>query len=431
MARVTVAKSVSAQRLGSSVLAIVVAVGVLTNASPAPPFPAPVLGASLFKAAWAYKHDRAWLESQLAWLKSHRFDAIRAFGVVGDPGHPDYWDGREIDWRWKDYADVIAGTTDLAYDKYGIRVQWTIFADAQKNIPREADRSALVDTFIRMARGRERKILAFEVANEFWQNGFDGVEGARQLETYSRRLHAKTSVPVAASAHSDALCPIYEAGVVDFASIHFDRTSPSARWTPLLMPWRVARRAGQLAACELPAAASNNEPLGPGSSLPRPLTPIHIVMSAVNTYLAGIPIYIFHAGPGVRDDPTHPQGLRPSQLEEIPDAVRFFDGLASTKKYIPPDVFSWVSMAGTDGSFPFAVQGQPVAVFGARSADRFVVAVSGVSGSVHLIARREMEVRRLEPLTGETLETRKLKTDERFSITSEAAVLAGREVPAR
>jgi hypothetical protein len=402
-----------------------VSVVTLAASAPSPPFPAPVLGASLFKAAWAYKHDRSWLESQLEWLKRHHFDAIRAFGVVGDPMHPEYWDGREIDWRWPDYADVIAGTTDLAYDQYGIRVHWTIFADAQKNIPKEADRSALVDQFIRMARGREKKILAMEVANEFWQNGFDGPDGVRQLKMFAERLRASTGVPVAASAHADGLCPLYSARAVDFASVHFDRTAPTARWTPLLKPWRIARQAGQLASCELPEWASNNEPLGPGSSLPQALTPIQVVMSAVNTYLAGIPIYILHTGPGVRDDTTHPQGLRPSRLDQLPNAVQFFRGLGAIKSYLPADVITWTSIGQQDDEFPFTVNGEAAVVLGAASRGRFVVAISGVSGATNLIAREPVDVRRVDPLTGVTLVTRHLKAKQALRIAAEAAVVTG------
>jgi hypothetical protein len=405
------------------------AAALLTGASAPPPARSigerTTLGATLFKAAWAYKHDRAWLESQLAWLEKNQFDAIRALGTVGDPSRPDYWDGREIDWRWKDYAQVIAGTTDLAYDKYGLRVQWTIFADAQKNTPREADRSAVVDEFIRMARGREQKILAFEVANEFWQNGFGGAEGVRQLQSYSTRLRAGTSVPVAASAHGDPLCPIYAAGAVDFATVHFDRASPLARWTPIAEPWRVARQAGRLARCELPRWASNNEPLGPGSSIPQPLTPLQVVMSAVNTYVAGIPIYVFHTGPGVRDDATHPQGLRPSRLDQLPGADAFFGGLAATKRYVPADLASWRSLSASDSEFPLAVKGKAAVVLGAVKEGQFIVTISGIEGPLEVMARRPLDIRRIDPMTGTAVETRKLNRNEGLSLTSEAAVLAG------
>lgn len=417
----------------SRVLLLVAAAAAMTATllavlpSASPPFKNIVLGASLFKAAWAYKHDRAWLEAQLDWLRRHQFDAIRALGTVGDPSRPDYWDRREIDWRWSDYARVIAGTTDLAYDKYGIQVQWTIFADAQKNTPREADRAKVVDEFVRLARGRERKILAFEVANEFWKNGFDGPEGVRQLRTFAERLR-QTSIPVAASAHENALCPIYAAGVVDFASVHFDRSSPSARWTPIARPWRLARQAGRLAACELPEWASNNEPLGPGSSVPQPLSPLNVVMSAVNTYLAGIPIYVFHTGPGVRDDPKHPKGLRPSELKQLPEAEQFFGGLGAIKSYLPADVTSWRSMDAANGEFPFGIEGKAAVSLGAKRDARFVVAISGIEGPLTLVARRPMNVKSIDPMTGRPIDTRVLKRDESLRLTAGAAVLEGSTV---
>jgi hypothetical protein len=74
------------------------------------------LGATLMWATWGYKNDRARLEENLAFLAAHGFDYIRVLGVVGDPQNPDFWDGREADWRWPDYDDVIAGLTDLAFD---------------------------------------------------------------------------------------------------------------------------------------------------------------------------------------------------------------------------------------------------------------------------------------------------------------------------
>lgn len=412
-------------------LPVVLATAALT-AIPGAPKPRPrvsfaktVLAASLFKAAWAYRHDRPWLESQLEWLSAHDVDAIRALGVVGDPGAPDYWDGREIDWRWPDYDEVIAGVTDLAYDKYGLQVQWTIFADAQKNTPHEDDRAGLVRRFVEMSRGRERKILAFEVANEFWNNGFDGEDGVRQLGVYARELRRGTSIPVAASSHRDELCPLYAEGVVDFATIHFDRRAPEARWAPLSEPWRIARQAGHFAACSMPEEASNNEPIGPGASHSEPMMPLHVVMSAVNTYLSNIPVYVFHSGPGVRDDATDPDRLRPSRFDQLPEAGRIFGGLAAIKRYVPSDITSWRSVSPTESDFPFTVNGSAKVALGATRGARFIVSLSGLEGTVEVVARRAVEVRRLDPVTGALLEKRSLKTGEPLRLTSEAAVLEG------
>ncbi|MBI2220778.1 MAG: hypothetical protein HYU53_06180 [Acidobacteria bacterium] len=411
-------------RTVSAAWLICAAVAVLP-AAPRPaarrPFDRTVLGASLFRAAWAYRHDRAWLESQLDYLSLHGFDAIRAFGVVGDPSRPDYWDGREIDWKWEDYDSVVAGLTDLAYDEYGIRVQWTIFAGGR--FPAAADRAGVVDRFIRMSRGREQKILAFEIANEHLQNGFDGPEGLEQVRRFARTVRAATSVPVAASAHRPELCPLYAAGDVDFATVHFDREAPHARWSPLLEPWQSARRKGHLSSCDLPEVASNNEPSGPGASVKSTSDPLSIVMAAVNTYLAGIPIYMFHSGPGVRDDPAHDQGLRPSGLEELPGADALFAGLAEMRRYLPGDVFEWTPMPANEPGFPFDVEGPVAVMLGARRGAAFIVALSGIESEVTLVARRSASVRALDPLTGKAFDQQTLRRGERWPLHAVAAVV--------
>ena len=89
----------------------------------------------MFFGAWAYKNDRARLERNLATLSRNGFDYVRVLGVVGDVKPRDSWDGRESDWRDPDYRKTIAGLTDLANYTYGLRVEWTLIGDGQKNIP--------------------------------------------------------------------------------------------------------------------------------------------------------------------------------------------------------------------------------------------------------------------------------------------------------
>ena len=395
-------------------------------------FPKIVLGASLFKAAWAYKYDRAWLESELEFLALHGFDAIRVLGVVGDPTKSDYWDGREIDWRWPDYGQTIAGVTDLAYDQFGLRVQWTIFADAQETIPREEDRARLVERFIAMSRGREEKILAFEVANEFFKNGFEGATGLRQLGRFAKRLNEATPVPVAISAHRRELCGLYAQGVADFASMHFDHELPYAAWAAVDRPWPEARRRPPFAPCpSLPAIASNNEPRGPGSSVVSRSDPVQLVLSAVNTWLAGLPVYIFHSGPGVRDDPRHETRLRPKHFDELPGAEKLFAGLAEARAYVPEDLPGWRSIGAADAEYPFDVIGRRAVALGAARDGRFIVAISDLHVESRFTARRRMDVVVLDPLTGEPAQEKSLEKGDSLFVKGAAAVITGREAHAQ
>jgi hypothetical protein len=230
---------------------------------------------------------------------------------------------------------------------------------------------------------------------------------------------------VAASSHRPELCALYAAGDVDFATVHFDRSAPHAPWSPLLVPWREARRKGRLSTCELPQVASNNEPLGPGTSVESVPDPESVVMAAVNTYLAGLPIYMLHTGPGVRDDPEHPSQLRPSRFEELPRASELFGGMAAMRTYLPEDVFAWTSMSPRDPAFPFRVEGRAAVTLGARRGAAFVVGVSGIETEVTLVARQAVRVRALDPLTGKAFDERELRRDARWPIARAAAVVVG------
>jgi hypothetical protein len=364
-----------------------------------------VLGASLFRAAWAYKYDRAWLEDQLDVLSKHGFTAVRVLGAVGDPNGPDYWDGREVDWRWPDYDAVIAGLTDLAFDKYGLRVQWTIFAGAP--FPAAADRERLVDRFLAMSRGREQKILAFEIANEYTSNGFPGDAGRAELGRLAKRMSGATDIPVAASAHDPSLCGLYAAAAVDMTTFHFDR----ARRDP---PWKLLSESGCPA---LAPIVSNNEPIGPGSSVESESDPNRLVTAAANTFLSGLPIYIFHSGPGVRDDPAHPLGLRPSRIQDLPNAQAILGAFDALMGYLPSDVHTWKRHMRDDASHPFEIEnGSVESALAATKGTSFVVVLSGAHGPVTLKARRDLSVEALAPASGAIVKREHLKAGDRITL---------------
>ena len=177
------------------------------------------LGATLFWGAWAYKHDRPRLERNLEVLSAAGIDYVRVLGSVGGAS----WADRQTDPRWTDYDAIIAGMTDLAYDRYGMRVQWTLFGGAPST-PSGPAREALVDRFASMAQGREHKIFAFEIANEAWQNGFAGPEGLAELRRLGQRLNEKTPVLVALSSPaSGAACATYAGSGADAMTLHYER----------------------------------------------------------------------------------------------------------------------------------------------------------------------------------------------------------------
>ncbi len=392
------------------------------------------LGASLFWAAWAWRNDRPRLERNLAFLASRGFDYVRALGVVGDPARADYWDGREIDWRWADYADVIAGVTDLAWDRYGLRVEWTLIGDGQVSIPAEADRYRLVDTFLAMSRGREHKVMHFEIANESWQNGFSGAAGLTQLRALAAYMNARTDVLVAASAPPgdgcDELASVNAGGVDDVATVHFDRdiSQIDGAWRPVRRPWGLGE-------CTNLPVASNNEPIGPGSSVNTENDPARLVAGAVATWVSGVPMYVFHSNAGVRGE---------VDVSEMPGAGSF----VHLRALVPGDLAAWTRRNSGSPEAPFQIfaldargeavvdaawpdlpgaTGGVVRAYGAVRGGELFVFPMGVRGRAVMAPRRPVEFDVIDPLTGAVVRHASLGAGERFELTDGAAfALRGR-----
>lgn len=391
------------------------------------------LGASLFWAAWAGRNDVAKLEANLQFLADNGFHYIRALGVVGDPNEADYWDGREIEWQWADYAQVIADVTDLAFDQYGLRVQWTLIGDGQVSIPNEADRYALVDTFLAMSQGREEKIIMFEIANEAWQNGFGGSDGIDQLRDLSQYMKDRTDILVAASAPSGHECEdaedIYAGGIADIATIHFDRQIGFADgpWRPVRQPWEHEYCAGV-------PVGSNNEPIGPGSSVNTENDPVRLVSAAIATYVSNLPMYVFHSDAGVRGftDLWEPAGA---------------DAFVPMHSLVPGNLASWSRRNAHWSDAPLQAfardengswhadqmwpdlddpTGGVVRAYGAVWEDNFFVFPFGILNEVLLEARQDMSLGVFDPMTGLQVESMSLSAGQQFTLSGyEALVIVG------
>jgi hypothetical protein len=387
------------------------------------------LGATMMWAAWAYKFDRPKLEANLQFLSTHGFNYVRALGVVGDPNTPDYWDGREIDRAWPDYAEVIAGLTDLAHDTYGLRVEWTLIGDGQITVPTLADRQALIAGFLAMAAGRERKLMHFEVANEAWQNGFGGDAGLAELRLLSETMRLRSPNLVAASAPVGVTCAeaqaVYNGGVADLSTIHFDRdiSQVEGSWRPVRLPWEHQFCPG------LPVG-SNNEPIGPGASVAEENAPIRLVAAAIETWIAGLPLYVFHSHAGVRGD---------DDIFTAPGA----DAFAQLRGLLPADLPDWDRHDATSPDAPFVVYagegGQLVAdamwvdlgapesgavrVHAAVRGAEFVALPIGILGSVTVAPRRALRVDVLEPISGAALASHTLAAGEMVTLSGADALL--------
>ena len=401
------------------------------------------VGVTLFWAPWGYKFDRARLERDLALLAEFDVDYIRVLGQVGVPGDPaDGWSDRLIDPGWADacgsaakstcgtYDEVAAGLTDLAFDKYGIRVMWTVFGGTAFT-PTPATRRALVDRLLAMSKGREHKIMHFEVANEAYQNGFGGAEGEAELRALGRYIQERSPLLVALSAPRGSNCAaaqrLYAGDVGEIVTEHFARGVGDV-WEPIRNVW-------DLQFCDgLPPLRTSNEPIGPFSSVRAEHDTRRLATAAALTYVSGVGAYVLHTGGGIRGGGRADLARgRPASVAEVPDIATILPALRGMRGRLPSDVPNWTRFDATRADTPLTVtaDGGLTAAYGARSQDRFVIVALGAGGRITLRGNASMEVEVIDPLDGRPLGGGTVTAGATLSVAApEAALIMGRTRPA-
>ena len=391
------------------------------------------LGASYFQALRHAKYDRARLKSNLALLTSKGFNYVRILSMVS-------WEGLEIApvsftnraghvvQAWPDYWQQFRDVLDLAA-QHGLRVEVTIFADAQYVMPDKSTRQAHLDGILTNIAGRERQILHLEVANEAWQNGFPGSQGIADLRAFSRYLADRTSVPVAITSNGDTsdrgLIALYSGSGADLATVHFSRDTRTVEggWLPVRDPYRLGNLPGV-------PPVSSNEPIGPGSSVSSETDPIKLCAAAVFAYLSNLPAYVYHSRAGVYG--------YVNSYPHTGDEVRFentagINAYQFIRQILPPDLASWVRNDGLEPSAPFTVfcndqsnrywpdVSRPTdgcdRNIGSAKGREFVCFPMGVlGGGVILQARRPVQFQVFNPLSGVVVSSLTLNAGNRFTL---------------
>jgi hypothetical protein len=391
------------------------------------------LGVSYFQALRHAKYDRARLNSNLRLLASRGFNYVRVFSMVG-------WDGLEIApvaftnragravQAWPDYWLQFRDLLDLAA-RHGLRVEVTIFADAQHVMPARATRQAHLDGILANIAGREGCLLHLEVANEAWQNGFPGAQGVADLRAFTNRLAEHTTVPVAITSNDDtsdqSIISLYRGSAADLATVHFSRDIRTVEggWLPVRDPYRAGNLPGV-------PPVSSNEPIGPGSSVGSEKDPIKLCAAAVFAYLSNLPAYVYHSRAGVYG---YARCCPPAGGEERFEDSAGINAYQHIRGILPPDLASWVRNDGLESAAPLTVfcNNQPnrywpganrpadgcVRNIGSAKGKDFVCLPMGIlSGGATFQARRPLHVQVFHPLTGELVWNRRFRAGDRFTL---------------
>lgn len=322
------------------------------------------LGLTFFWSPWGYKFDRERLEMNIGDVANDADgDYLRGLGSVG----PEGWRDRTIDPAWPDYDNVIADLTDMAYDRYGQRFQWTLFGGGSVTPKNRRD---LIDRHIAINKGREHKIFAYELSNE--GQGYDG--DLKALRADAEYLQARVPNLVAITTHNGAnACELYAGAKVSAITVHYDRkdgadtmvwNGRTLRFRPDRQPWGSngeydAACAGQLNRYVI----FNNEPIGPKSSGNMDDDPMNLAVAYQTTFIAQNGAYVLHCGPGIRGGGYEDVNQEPGKVKPyVPREANFRDqpqwtnicrALRIARDVLPPGLSNWTRANSQWASCPF------------------------------------------------------------------------------
>ena len=393
------------------------------------------LGMTLFPLAWLWQFDRERLARILAAAALHGVDYVRALAVVGPSTS---WRDRTIDPREPWWRDAIRGATDLCYDEFGVRVQWPIFGETVA-APSPADRESVVRRLLDALANRFHKVALFEVANEGYDNGFEGDAGRREMRHLASILRDYTPnlIALSAPAPDDTQLDIdrlYEGSDATVAAYHIDRnvSGTGGRWRPV----RQAREG--LTLFRIPWL--NNEPIGPFSSGASDDDPLRIAMAAALTWQCGGPGYVLHSGFGIRAGGQHDvdRGL-PGEFSTRDGEI--LDVINGVRSLLPLDLpnFRFANANRAFGnSYPFqnaaelqdlTDAGKLLRAFAAVSDDgRFIVTPLLATVPLPFRTRTRMTVDVINPASGEFIVTNHtVGPEETFMVPpADATIMRGR-----
>jgi hypothetical protein len=285
------------------------------------------LGTSLFWALWGEANDPDRLDANLAHLAAHDVDYIRLLGMVGT----ETWADRRIDPKASDYWDV-ADRLFARLARHGLRAQVTVFADAQVMLPDRAEREAFLDRWVAFLNERRSQVFLIEIANEAWQNGF--ADDAASLVNLGHFARERTAIPVALSAPQETEVAFLYRTWPGVATMHYDRDTSRADgpWRPVRQPWGWPGE--YFSGGGVPPAVSNNEPIGPASSVAADDDPTRLAMAYVATFISGNGAYVYDPGSGIRGGGANDlaRGRKANLYEENPAII---EALQRWRNWLP------------------------------------------------------------------------------------------------
>lgn len=358
-------------------------------------------GTTLFWGLWGELHDVPKLDANLKTASEAGADYVRVLAQVGPGG----WTDRTVQPTDAGWQAAIRSFTDRAYDRFGLRVQWTIFGAAE-NIPDAAEDRAVAG-LLDAIEGRHAKVWAIEIGNESFQNE----PGPARAKALAAKVRARFLGLVATSAPDGDSCvkqaEWYQGSTASLVTLHTSRAQTGGPWRPVRQPWREST----FSCAGITKAYANNEPIGPRSSVAADDNSLRLVMQAVVSWTGGMGAYVFHTDAGIRGGGVEDRLRgRVANFAEVTNWTATTQGLQTARSLLPADLPNWSRGSSRPPMFDVATFAGPSGpgtidrLYCAWRGGEFVCAGFNIVAPTRLTAKRALSVKVMHPLTGVVLQ---------------------------
>lgn len=267
------------------------------------------IGYTNMSALNQYRSRREQMEKDLTAAAAAGYHFARILAEVNSP-RGEYWDGYGADPAWPDYDEVLTGYVRHAWSK-GIRTELTIFGGSDWSMQDRNARQNRKDFTRRVTalmKDLQEALVYVEIVNEPGiARKFDDIEEMAELARI-----VKEGLPGTPVAMGAPMAPGLEQRYADKGfpiTLHLDRDTGKAdgMWRPVRQPWE---------ASDYGKPWSNNEPIGPGSSVSTDSDCERLKATVAATFIAKGFAYVFHSAAGVRGIPN--RGFESGLVSEMP-----------------------------------------------------------------------------------------------------------------
>ena len=333
------------------------------------------------------------------WFIGNRQHVIEHWQYFEDHGRADAtrvlfqvnWKDETIDPAWPNYREIMAEVIDKAYDDHGLRTLATLIGGGLSMDP-----TAFGNLVCDILEPRQEKILYVEIANEAYQNADDETVAA-VAAVVRRRL---PSLLLAASAYNGPDGVDFERTVAmanrigaSVLPVHLERSAPTGRQV---------RQAWDIKEFSRDRLISNQEPVGPLSSVAECRDARALAMHRALSIAMGAGAFVFHCGSLVYGVPKMgATGFRPARVMEVPDIDEIVEAVAFVEGILPDGVETWrAANAGWESPMPSnPVRADKLEKNYAAVSDRgFVSFLIDVQPGCEIVLKRTAHIRVFDPL---------------------------------